>query len=289
MAGEGPAAVKGMCPTMKRLRVWFQQEWAGITGRFAGLSSEKKTVAGCVLLVMVAVMVAAGVVVVRWAAAPGGQVDTTAYRAMLIDPAGGDLPAPDFVGWTAEMRDVPPQLVQVDEQIMDPSPPECVPGGDLNQRAHNILVHEFTRWSGETLNLVAYNARFDVDIANPKQADMSAIDAWTGGCPRTRFVKDGVEHVQKIQTLPIPADRWGMDDSRVWTVTLTRLRDGVNLGTTSTLYALSRTGDVTLQGALTIRGSVDDNALETLNVLWSKQTTKVHMQLNTDAGGDGGN
>lgn len=273
---------------MKRAQItsWFADEWDGVRDRWAGMTSEKKAVTGLVSFVVIVVLVLAAVFVGRSVVGGGEKIDTEAYRHMLVNPSGGDLPAPDFVGWTAEPRTDPPQLIAGDESITEASPAECVPGGDMHQRAQNILLEEYTNWSGETLRLVAYNARFDVDISNAKQGNMSAIDAWTDACPRTRFVKDGIEHVQRIQTLPLENGRWGMQDSRVYVVTLTRLQDGKNLGTTSTLYAISQQRDLTMQGALTIRGSVDDNALSTLNKLWSRQTTKVKMDLD-NAVGDG--
>lgn len=265
---------------IKKIGAWIADEWDGVRDRWDTLSSQSKAFVGLAGIVVIIIVLVLGLLTGRSALSGGDQIDTQAYSPALVNPHGGDLPAPDFVGWQVQPREEPPQMVQVDDSIAEVSPAKCVPGGQLHQAAQGILLNDVSEWSGETLMLPAYNARADIDITDAKQSSMSAIDEWTKECARTRFVKDGVEHVQRIQTLPLEADQWNMDDSRVYVVTLTRLQDGKNLGSTSTLYAVSRASRATAQAALTIRGSVDDNALSTLNKLWDKQTIKLREFLN---------
>jgi len=255
-----------------QVRGWFADEVSGIKDRWQRLPSGGKAALGLIAVLLVIAMVVLAVVAV---VNRETKVDTVAYRDALVSVDGGDLPAPNFVGWSAMVREEPPVVPQPDEAITGASPEECTPGGELHQKTQKVLLDGITQWSGETLNLLAYNAMMAIDIANPKHYELTAIDAWTKQCSRSRFVKDGVEHVQKVQTLPVDRGQWSMADSRVYAVTLTRLRDGANLGTTSTLYVVSTTGDVVAQGALTIRGSLDDNAITTLNLLWDKQTVKL--------------
>lgn len=263
---------------MKRAQVreWIADEVAGMKERWERLPSGGKASLGLIAVVLVIALVALTIVTF---VNRETKVDNSAYRDALVSVDGGDLPAPNFVGWSATVREEPPTVSQPDEAITEASPEACSPGGPLHQKTQMVLLDGMTKWSGETLNLLAYNAMMSVDIANPKHYELTTIDAWTKQCARSRFVKDGVEHVQKVQTLPVDRGQWSMADNRVYVVTLTRLRDGVNLGTTSTLYVISTTGEVVAQGALTIRGSVDDNAINTLNLLWDKQTTKLSRHL----------
>lgn len=263
---------------MKRAQVreWLADEVAGVKDRWERLPSGGKAALGLAAVLLVIAFVALTIVIV---VNRETKVDTSAYRDVLVNVDGGDLPAPNFVGWSATVREDLPTVSQPDEAITGASPEACAPGGELHQKTQMVLLDGITKWSGETLNLLAYNAMMSIDIANPKHYELTAIDAWTKQCARSRFTKDGVEHVQKVQTLPVDRGQWSMADSRVYAVTLTRLRDGANLGTTSTLYVVSTTGDVVAQGALTIRGSLDENAINTLNLLWDKQTTKLARHL----------
>lgn len=257
-------------------RAWIADEVDGLRDRWARLPSGGKTGVGLGAMLLVILMVALSVFMF---ATRETKIDTEAYRGALVDVNGGDLPASNFVGWSATQRQELPQVVQPDATIAGGSPAQCVPGGELHQKTQLVLLDGVTKWSGETLNLLAYNAMANIDIANPKHHDLAAIDSWASQCARSRFTKDGIEHVQKVQTMQVPDGQWSMDDNRVYVVTLTRLEDGRNLGTTSTLYVVSQTGDVTAQGAVTIRGSVDDNALNTLNLLWDKQAVKLDRFL----------
>lgn len=244
----------------------------GVRDWFSSQSSSTKTAMGAgVMVVIIGLLITT--TIFMWGREP--TTDTAAYQDYLVDTGGQDLPAPTFTGWVGELRDEPTGVAERDESITDASPAECVPGGELHQAAQEVSRGWSSNWSGETLTLVAYNAQMHIDIANPAPQSLSTIDAWTEACPRATFDKDGVHHVQKVQVLPVEEDYWGMDDNRVYVVTLTRLQDGRNMGTTSTLYAVSRYRDLTMEGALTIRGSVTDTAISTLNLLWERQMMKA--------------
>lgn len=239
---------------------------------FARLPSGSKTAIGVSgMLLVIGILIA--VIIVLWGRAP--QTDTGAYRDLLVDTGGQDLPASTFAGWTGQERQEPPGEVSADPTITEASPSECAPGGELHRRAQNVSRSWASGWSGQTLTLGAYNAQMSIDIANPEPQPLSTIDDWTAACPRTTFVKDGIEHVQKVQVLPVEDDYWGMEGNRVHVVTLTRVQDGTNLGTSTTLHVVSRYRELTMHGALTIRGSVTDNSISTLNLLWERQTMKV--------------
>lgn len=247
--------------TAGRVRDWF-----------VNLPSGTKTAMGAGTLVVIIALLLTTTMFL-WGRSP--KTDTTAFQDYLVDTGGQDLPAPQFSGWVGGTREAPPGIAEFDETITDVSIPECAPGGELHQRAQEVTRDWAPGWSGETLTLVAYNAQMNIDVSNQEPRSLAAIDAWTADCPRITFTKDGIEHVQKVQVLPVEEDYWGMDDNRVYVVTLTRLQDGRNLGTTSTLYAVSRYRDLTMEGALTVRGSVTDNAISTLNLLWERQMMKV--------------
>ncbi|MFL0579499.1 hypothetical protein [Dietzia sp. 179-F 9C3 NHS] len=270
---KGPLGVKG-----NKVSTGIRSASSRARESFAGLPSSSKTIIGAGALVVVIGLLIT-VTVFMWGRDP--KTDTDAYRGLLVDTGGQDLPAPTFTGWVGQPREDPPGAVEPDGSITDGAPADCVPGGELHRAAQNVTRSWSSAWSGQTLSLVAYNAQMDIDIANPEPQSLSVIDAWTKACPRTTFVKDGIHHVQKVQILPVEADYWGMEDNRVHVVTLTRVREGRNLGTTTTLYAVSRYRDLTMQGALTIRGSVTDDAISTLNLLWERQTMKVKAEYNT--------
>ncbi|PZT95421.1 MAG: hypothetical protein DI630_24350 [Gordonia sp. (in: high G+C Gram-positive bacteria)] len=242
---------------------------------FASQSSATKTAMGVGTMVVIIGLLLTTTIFLSGRAP---KTDTTAYQAYLVDTGGQDLPAPTFTGWVGELRESPAGIAELDESITEASPAECVPGGELHRKAQEVSRDWSSNWSGQTLTLVSYNAQMNIDIANPEMKPMSAIDEWTAACPRITFDKDGIHHVQKVQVLPVEEDYWGMDDNRVYVVTLTRLQDGRNLGTTSTLYAVSRYRDLTMEGALTIRGSVTDNAISTLNLLWERQMMKAQSE-----------
>lgn len=243
----------------------------------ASMPSGAKAILGAgVLLVVIGLLIV--FTMLMWGRDP--KTDTNAYRGYLVDTGGQDLPAPTFTGWVSQQREEPLTVVEPDEGIVEVSPAVCAPGGDLHRAAQEVTHGWAPAWSGETLSLVAYNAQMDIDIANPERLPLRQIDEWTSACPRTTFSKDGIEHVQKVQVLPVEGDYWGMDDNRVHVVTLTRLQDGRNLGTTTTLYAVSQHRELTMRGALTIRGSVTDDAISTLNLLWERQTMKVLAEHN---------
>lgn len=264
---KGPVGVKS-----NKAMTAVRKSAGGVRDWFAGQSSSTKTAMGAGAMVVIIGLLLT-TTMFMWGREP--KTDTTAYQDYLVDTGGQDLPAPTFTGWVGELREAPTGIAEPDETITAASPAECVPGGQLHQKAQEVSRDWSSSWSGETLTLVAYNAQMTIDIANPELRPLSAIDEWTAVCPRTTFDKDGVHHVQKVQVLPVEKDYWGMDDNRVYVVTLTRLQDGRNLGTTSTLYAVSRYRDLTMEGALTIRGSVTDNAISTLNLLWERQMMKA--------------
>ena len=264
---KGPVGVKSNKATTA-----VRNTAGGVRDWFASQSSSTKTAMGVGVMVVIIGMLLTTTIFL-WGRAP--QTDTEAFQDYLVDTGGQDLPAPTFTGWVGEPRESPAGVAELDESITDVSPAECVPGGELHQNAQEVSRGWSSSWSGETLTLVAYNAQMNISIANPELRPLSVIDDWTAACPRVTFDKGGIHHVQKVQVLPVEEDYWGMDDNRVYVVTLTRLQDGRNLGTTSTLYAVSRYRELTMEGALTIRGSVTDNAISTLNLLWERQMMKV--------------
>lgn len=267
---KGPVGVKSNKATTA-----VRNTAGGIRDWFSSQSSSTKTAMGVgVMVVIIGLLLTTTMFL--WGRAP--QTDTAAYQDYLVDTGGQDLPAPTFTGWVGELRESPTGVAEMDESITGAAPAECVPGGELHQKAQEVSRGWASNWSGQTLTLVAYNAQMNIDIANPEIRPLSDIDAWTAACPRVTFDKDGVHHVQKVQVLPVEEDYWGMEDNRVYVVTLTRIRDGRNLGSTSTLYAVSRYHELTMEGALTIRGSVTDTAISTLNLLWERQTMKVKAE-----------
>lgn len=257
---------------MGRVGTFVRDEWEGLTERFKSMPSSRRTIVAlaavaAVLLIVLALVVA---LVLRPAS-----TDTETYRDMLVDPKGSDLPASTFRGWVAEQRTEPPGVPEGDDAIGDASPADCVPGGDLHAAMETVWAGDARAWSGETLTLPAYNAVFSIDIANPETETLAPIDDWTKQCALTTYTKDGIEHRQKVQTMPLEKDRWGANESRLYVSTLTRLRDDRNLGTTSTVVVTSRVGERIAHGALTIRGSVTDDALRTVDLLWDKQVAKI--------------
>lgn len=264
---KGPVGVKSNKATTA-----VRNTASGVRDWFTSQSSSTKTAMGVGAMVVIIGLLLTTTMFL-WGREP--KTDTTAYQDYLVDTGGQDLPAPTFTGWVGELRDAPAGVAEMDESIAEASPAECVPGGELHQKAQEVSRGWSPSWSGQTLTLVSYNAQMNIDIANPEVQPLSAIDEWTAACPRATFDKDGIHHVQKVQVLPVEENYWGMDDNRVYVVTLTRLQDGRNMGTTSTLYAVSRYRDLTMEGALTIRGSVTDNAISTLNLLWERQMMKV--------------
>lgn len=238
-----------------------------------------------------------GVGVVSAVAAVGGfvavavnslttELDTLAYRDSLITVGGGDLPAPPFIGWSQEFVESPPERLQTSGTITNVSNPECEPGGERQAELYGLVMENASRWSATELFNAAYNSQIRVDASDSyiksNGLDYGVVDRWLDDCGFVSF--DQGDKTIRITNKPLDVDMgvWDFSDGRAWVQTVATTTAQGFQGASSTITTLGNAPGVTLQAQLTFRGRADDNAVATMDLLWSSQAMKA-LQTQKDS------
>lgn len=205
------------------------------------------------------------------------RMDPTAYRAHLVTLQEGDLPAPPIIGWSQEMLEEPPTALEPMENVESISREQCLPGGELHAAADGLYLNEMHRWSGTELVQPAYNANMRINITNARPEGYDAIDDWLNQCADVTVVEGDRTIRISHQSLPInmKSEFDMIDEGRVYTTTTAVTTPAGFQGSSTTITSLGRVEGMTIRADLTFRGTVDDNALDTMGVFWTAQTAKA--------------
>ena len=266
----GRASHRSRTPKPSRRRSYPQENQK--QSRF---STTTKVVIG--LLVTVAVL--GGLVFTLWRSLFVQPMNPVAYRDSLISVSNGDLPAPPFIGWEQEMLEEPPVPLSPAKDITNVNKAECEPGGERHRALNWLVMDQAHRWSGTELYNTAYNSHIRIDATNADAAadglDYDVVDQWLTDCAFVSF--DQGDRTVRITYTPLEVDMkvWGMNDGRAWVQTMSTTTPEGYQGATSTITTLGSQPGITLKADMTFRGRLDDNAVATMDLLWSAQSAKA--------------
>lgn len=200
-----------------------------------------------------------------------------AYNDYLVQVNEGDLPAPPFIGWK-QQETAPPEKLQGIDGVSELNRAECAPGGELHAAAENLIVDGAHKWSGTEMVQAAYNANIRVDITDaPVEKGYKPVRDWLKKCDLVEF--DQQDRTVRLTHKYLPVDmkeKYGLADTGIiYSQTVATTTPQGFQGSSSTLTAIGRTENSTIRVKLTFRGRVDDNAIDTLGILWNAQTAKV--------------
>lgn len=207
------------------------------------------------------------------------QMNPVAYRDSLISVSNGDLPAPPFIGWEQEILEEPPVPLAPAKDITNVNKAECEPGGERHRALNWLVMDQAHRWSGTELYNTAYNSHIRIDATNANAAadglDYEVVDRWLTDCAFVSF--DQGDRTVRITYTPLEVDMkvWDMNDGRAWVQTMSTTTPEGYQGATSTITTLGSQMGITLKADMTFRGRLDDNAVATMDLLWSAQSAKA--------------
>lgn len=214
-------------------------------------------------------------------------LDTQAYKDRLVSVNQGDLPAPPFIGWEQQGLEEPPARLEPNKAIEDVNLEECTPGGNRQADVAGLVMDNATQWSGTEMYNTAYNASIRIDASNAFDRsdgrdgglDYSLVDAFLHDCSYVEFMQQAEDESKTVRITRTPMDMepetWNMSDGRAWVETVAVSTPQGYEGATSTITTLGHGPGATLQGQLTFQGRVDDNSVNTMDLLWTAQTTKA--------------
>lgn len=257
-----PATTEKLRSAPSSLRMW----WEGVTSR----GGRGATVGVTVVAIALIGALVAGFFYLR-------PLDKEAYNDYLVQLNDGDLPAPPFIGWK-QQETKPPEKLDELKDVSALNRSECVPGGELHAAAENMIIEGAHKWSGTELVQAAYNANIRVDISDaPIKEQYNPVRDWLERCDLVEFNQQDRTVRLTHKYMPIDMrEKYGLADTGViYAQTVSTTTPQGFQGSSSTLTALGRTDDTTLRVKLTFRGRVDDNALDTLGILWNAQVAKV--------------
>lgn len=266
----GRASHRSRTPKPSRRRSYPQENQK--QSRF---STTTKVVIG--LLVTVAVL--GGLVFTLWRSLFVQPMNPVAYRDSLISVSNGDLPAPPFIGWEQEMLGEPPVPLSPAKDITNVNKAECEPGGERHRALNWLVMDQAHRWSGTELYNTAYNSHIRIDATNADASadglDYEVVDQWLTDCAFVSF--DQGDRTVRITYTPLEVDMkvWGMNNGRAWVQTMSTTTPEGYQGATSTITTLGSQPGITLKADMTFRGRLDDNAVATMDLLWSAQSAKA--------------
>lgn len=238
-----------------------------------------------VLAVGVAAVAVLGFVVYRMVFTP--KLDTLAFKDRLVSVNQGDLPAPPFIGWEQAILEEPPAKLKPNKAIKDVNVEECTPGGKRQAEVAGLIMNKATQWSGTEMYNTAYNAHIRIDASNANDRsdgrngglDYGLVDSFLHDCSYIEFTQeaDGKSKTVRIthQPLNIDLEAWDMSDGRAWVQTVATSTPEGYEGATSTITTLGHGRGSTLQAQLTFEGRTDQNAVNTMDLLWTAQTLKA--------------
>lgn len=240
-----------------------------------------------VILLGVAILAIIGLVFGMWKMLSNPPMDTEAYKDRLVSVNQGDLPAPPFIGWEQRGLEEPPQPLQTNSAIHGVNIEECTPGGKRQADAAGLIMNNATRWSGTELYNTAYNASIRIDASNAYDRsdgrdgglDYGLIDSFLHDCSYVEFTQDADNESKTVRITRTPMamepETWGMSEGRAWAETIAVTTPQGYSGATTTITTIGHGPGATLQGQLTFEGRVDDNSVNTMDLLWTAQTAKA--------------
>lgn len=232
-----------------------------------------------VIGLLVAVVIVGGLAFSLWRSLAAQPMNPVAYRDSLISVSNGDLPAPPFIGWEQEMLEEPPTPLAPAKDIVNVNKPECEPGGERHRELDWLIMDQAHRWSGTELYNTAYNSHIRIDATNANVAanglDYDVVDQWLTDCAFVSF--DQGDRTVRITYTPLDVNMkvWDMDGGRAWVQTMSTTTPEGYQGATSTITTLGSQPGITLKADMTFRGRLDDNAVATMDLLWSAQSAKA--------------
>lgn len=236
-------------------------------------------------IIIVAVLVVAAIAATfgLYKMLTGPKMDAEAYRDKLVSVNQGDLPAPPFIGWKQEYLEEPPEPLKPNDSIKEVNNEECTPGGERQAEVSGLIMNEATEWSGTEMYNTAYNAQIRVDASNANVEsnglDYEKVDSYLRDCSYVEFVQNGEDDSRRVRItrkpLEVKPDAWKMKDGRAWSETIAVSTPEGFKGTSTTVSMLGHGRGATLQGQLTFEGRLDDNAVNTMDLLWTAQTAKA--------------
>lgn len=245
-------------------------------GRSNGRGIKTTTIA---VTLVAAILLIAGLGYISYREFFNKPLDTLAYRDKLISVANGDLPAPPFIGWEQRFVDEPPAKLTPNEAITEVNKADCEPGGKRQQELDGMIMSKASRWSGTELFNAAYNSQIRVDASDAfiesNGLDYGIVDRWLKDCDYVTFNKDN--STVRITNTPLDVDMsvWNFEDGRAWVQTVSTTTPEGFQGSSSTITTIGNAPGVTLKTQLTFRGRADDNAINTMDLLWSSQAAKA--------------
>ncbi|NLU65628.1 hypothetical protein HCA61_25700 [Rhodococcus sp. HNM0563] len=193
-------------------------------------------------------------------------VDMHAYDEQILSI--NDIPVRTFIGWEEQDLVTRPAPAQTPESMSAPDSGQCVPGGELQTRVHEMVVTG-TKWAGSRFVNPAAAQIVNVQLSNSEHADPVVIDAWLEACVRTRLVTGGSEEEMQLSSLPVTPAFYRLDEARVYAVTVAGER------TVTTMYGWGRAQDVTIQVDYTFAGEPNDDTIAQFDVVWRAQAGKL--------------
>lgn len=252
--------------------------------KFAELPSAARlpvSIMGIVLVIFLAIGMVGGAGYGIYRTFTAERMNPVAYQDSLISVANSDLPAPPFIGWDQTTVEEPPVPLQPNEELVNVNNQECAPGAERHRELNWLIMANANRWSGTELFNSAYNSHIRIDASNSSVAsnglDYGIVDRWIADCGFVSF--DHGESTVRITYRPLDVDMsvWDFTDGRAWIQTVATTTPTGFEGSSSTITTLGHAPGVTLQTALTFRGRADDNAIRTMDLLWSAQATKAKI------------
>lgn len=250
------------------------------TSRTSGKGGTRLTNTAKVVIAAVGVTAVIGVAsFIGIKAATSKDVDIAAFEDALISVHGGDLPAPPFIGWTQSAIQQLPEPLRPDDTIINVNRAECEPGGPRQAELDWLIMNEATKWSATELYNPAYNSQIRIDASNShvesNGVDYTVVDRWLEDCGYVTFDQDN--HTVRVTYKPLDVDMkvWNFDQGRAWIQTVSTTTPEGFQGSSSTITTIGNAPGVTLQAAITFRGRADDNAVATMDLLWSSQAAKA--------------
>lgn len=240
-----------------------------------------------VVIIAIAVIAIIGLVFGMWKMLSTPPMDTQAFKDRLVSVNQGDLPAPPFIGWEQKGLEEPPERLQTNDAIHDVSSKECTPGGKRQADVAGLIMNNATRWSGTELYNTAYNAQIRIDASNAFDRsdgrngglDYGLIDEFLHDCSYVEFTQKTDDESKTVRITRTPMamepETWGMSEGRAWAETIAVTTPQGYAGATTTITTMGHGPGATLQGQLTFQGRVDDNSVNTMDLLWTAQTAKA--------------
>lgn len=219
-----------------------------------------------------AVVVLVGAVVAVAVLAGPDRSEQAPNPARMAVVTNGDLPANLWTGWT-ETPIAGPPAVAVTPAGASAVPEACVPGGQLQQQVQHLGV-DGPLWAGTAFVNVALGARAETMIAANDGDINRVVDTWSAACGQARVnLGESTVDVQ-VKQLPVNASAYRLKAARVVAQTVTPTTPNAE-AESSTLTAVGRSGGYVSYVTLTFPGSVNDDAIVTLDTLWRAQAAKL--------------